>query len=428
MITVKGFVEVQKLIDNTPNALSVIGELSPLSATYSREKAEYSSSLAPGFALHTMFSKNADGEDISLPIQVSDILLKISNSILTYCSLRTRPYDEFNFTDTITAEYTGIIRSFKKGSFVDGVGLGLPQWISFEIIDPVVTNVRIWFSDSAFSSQYDSYSITVVSPVDTPDIFFSPPNDVKKLVSSFSLSTLLDKANELKTGKPETVLRSVTVNYTHPALGAGEFPVEFAVLVYGQQGDNVDVIKDTVIEYLVSNSTKTRQEWEVIFPSLFKRTEFVVIPRWDRFSIPNMLLKSGLYSSIVNPNECMDKTVSLVTFYTEQQIRSNTVFVPFPYKGINLSIVNGPGNDGDNARFDIKFSDYLPEQPTSLDFNRMNIRTQEMILMLNEMLILSDNYTLGTVFPKKYRTIWRDGKMFLSRVFDKAQYLVLVRT
>lgn len=423
---VKGFIEIQNLISNSPAVVSTIGELSDLSRTYSLNKAEYSSNNAEGFKLITISSVDDNGTEKELPNDLSDLVLRVSKSIYTYCSLKTRPYDDYTFVDVITNEYPTEFRNFKKGTFVDGIGLALPQWISFDIPSSN-SKIKIWFSDTAFAAQYDSYVIKPVIPLDNPDVFFSPPNDVKKLVLASSLQTLLDKANELKAGEPETAMRSITVNYSHPSLGAGGFPVGFVVLVYGRQGDNIDVIKDTIIEYLVTNSTRTRQEWEVIFPELFKRTEFVVIPDWDKYSIPNLLLKSGVYSSLMNPIEILSRMVSKITFYPEQHVRANITVTTFPYRCISLAIVNGPGNDGVNTRFDTKYSDFIPEQPSSLDFNRMSIQTQEMFLMLNEMLILADTYTTGTIFPKKYRTVWRDSKMYISRVLDNVQFLVLVR-
>ena len=44
------------------------------------------------------------------------------------------------------------------------------------------------------------------------------------------------------------------------------------ICLSGQAGDNIDSVKDRIVEYILENSSNSQSDWEQIMPDLFKRS------------------------------------------------------------------------------------------------------------------------------------------------------------
>jgi hypothetical protein len=281
----------------------------------------------------------------------------------------------------------------------------------------------IWLSDAAFQSQYDQYSIVPVVPVDNLDDFFKAPATVVTELSSLTYSQIISRIKTAKGTNPESAIEVYEFDYINPQTGQVGAQTFWGTLVYGLAGDNIDAVKAALINYILANSSHTREEWTAILPSLFKTTEFLILPRWDKYAIPNLSIKAGLYSCIADPAETTTFAQAQVPFYDQAWIQSNINIVPYPYKNLSLTIINGPNNiDGAKKLTDL-FPDYLCVGTSSTDFARMTMNTQQWATELERLLIAAETATKYSTLNSEFRKIWRNGKLYISMVYNNVDFL-----
>ena len=427
MRTLKGFVIIQSLLSNVPGTVSKLGELSTWSTTYTKEKGEYQNIDIPGYRLVSVRSLDTDTGNVEVSTTLADQVIEVVKAAYVYATLHLRPYDNDDFKSTLLADFYNRVSTINFGPMVDNGTLALPEWISWTSVSNNGAAVKIWLSDTAFADQFDEYDITVIPPLAIVDDFFSAPGIVKEKIESRSITQMMELVQEAKGVNPETYIRTLTFNYVSPIVGGQAIPTVWNVLIYGAQGDNIDAIKDAIIEYILANSTHTRAQWEAILPSLFKRTEFIILPRWDIYSVPNLVIQAGLYSSLINPVEAIAFAKAQIDFYTAPHIEQNITILPYHYKAIMLEVINGNTNIEGKEKLSMLFSDYIPVPTTSLDFNRMQEATRLWSILLEEMLIVAEKADAFSSTPRKMRKIYRGEKLYIAALFDNVNYLVAAK-
>jgi hypothetical protein len=199
-------------------------------------------------------------------------------------------------------------------------------------------------------------------------------------------------------------------------------------LIYGKAGDTIDAMKEAVDRYALTHSSHTHAEWTVRFPELFKRTEFMILPRWDKYSIPDLAVETGLHSSLADPYEAVNFAKTQLPFYPSSWVESHLTFVPHFYKSLMLVVVDGPDNLSGKERFTALFPDYLPIATTSLDFNRMQQVTRDWSLTLHDMLLVCETIDEYTVVAEKYRKLRRNNNIYLAYLYQGINYLVAAKS
>lgn len=429
MNLIKGFVSINQYISNVAGIVSPLGELSTWSMTYSKERGEYKSNTVPGYSLITFKSVN---DVTGIPVVVVDSqttqILQLVAACVNYAIVNIRPYDSTDFRNTILANFATRISFLNFGNFVDNGSLALPAWISWRSVEHNNNSVKIWLSDQAFADQYDDYEIKVIPPIDTLDNFFGTFNIVSNTLDNRDLNDLSDKIATVKGNHPETYLRIHNFDFVNAVNPTQTHKSDWAVVVYGKAGDNIDAIKDAITDFILTNSTHTVQQWTLIFPDLFRRTEFVFLPRWDLVSIPNLSTQAVLYSSIVDPAECIEFAKNNISFYDDVHIADNVKLLPYDYKAISLICINGDGNiDGKKDITNI-IPDYIPVPSTSTDFNRMQTSTKNWILTVDDLLILAETANENTSMPANIRKIVRDNVLFITTLHNGVNYLIAAKS
>lgn len=422
---IKGFVSIQSLIDNSEDAVAKLGEISTWSLTYSKNTNEFTHSSYPAYRLTTMFCYDTSTQATYVPGQAeAEEIIEVVNSVYNYVTSHSRPYDVEDLQDIIVAAYYGKISDFVMGGIVDSGTVALPEYVSWTSLTNSNLEVTVWLCDNSFQSQYPHYEITVVPPVDNLDNFFSSFSTISALLNKVTLSVVTEKIQNAKGTDPETYIRTYSFKYTSPITPADSMDTAWSVLIYGMQGDNPDTIKDAMIEYILGNSSHSRSAWEAIIPDLFKRTEFILLPRWDKSAVPNNTVESGLYSSVLNPKECISFAKEQCSFYETTHTEDHILVAPHPYKTLSMLIVAGPNNITGKTDFTKLFADYLPISSTSLDFNRMVDYTREWLLKLDDMLVVAETLTEISTVPTTFRKVKRDNKLYLSLLYDNVNYLM----
>jgi hypothetical protein len=185
-------------------------------------------------------------------------------------------------------------------------------------------------------------------------------------------------------------------------------------------------------EWILANSTHTREEWVVIFPDIFSSTEFIITPMWTQYAVPNRTLDPGVYSPTTNVARAIQvaRTTCTGTSYNNIHIDANLAVVGCLYKSVSLLIVGGPENSDDIFRFEEKWRDYMAVTTGSTDFNRMQPLTQQWVNMLYEMLMIAETMTEFSDIPPGFTRLRRtngNGQhiLYLVNSIENVQYLVV---
>ena len=423
MRVLKGFVNIQSLMNNTAGTVSPIGEMSTLARTFSKEIGEYTNVSFPGFSLVSMYARNNSAQSYVLDYDTVQEVLALVSQIYQYSSDHGITYDVEDLYNNLTASFFGKISNISFGEKTSSGSIALPQWVKWDSAANSSTNT-IWLADTAFREQYPEYEIVVIPPLANIDDLFLSFDTVKQKVALRDLSVLLEEAQVAKNNQPESYLRTLTYEYRSPFISSDILNLTWLVLVYGAQGDNQDAIKDAVISYVEKNSSKTNDEWMATMPEIFKRTEFVVLPRWDKKAIEDLSVEAGVYSSLFRPDEVIDFAINQISFYTADHVAANVLALAFPYRGIGLLVVDGPENVDTKADFATVYPDYICVSTTSLDFNRMTEATRGLCILLSEMLVVAEDLSETSSIPSNMRKITRGGKLYVSSVYNGVNIVV----
>lgn len=427
MYELKGFAAIESLISNVTGVTAPIGELSTFSATFSKDRKIYPSSTNNYITLHTFSSASSLTGTVSPPTE----LITLGHTILDWiyarqtASIVTETKQQFliALTSAFSAECTG----FVCGELVNAFnGKQFPEWISYASRDynTEANLTTIWLSDQSFRQKYDNYEIVTVAPIASVDTFFSSASVV---LSSVNSVTHVDRFNAITSARadhPETVLVGVSFNWVDPINPANLINTNWSVLVYGSNGNDSDVIRSAIAQHLLDNSTHTEAQWRVIFPDIFKRTEFLFFPRWHNYAIENMVLQSGIYSPVAYATKEVDYLKSVLVDYSPTFVDDHASIIPNPYKCLALSVIGG--YDNREGLFDITqvYPDILNVSTTSVDYNRMSTATQGMLGHLSEMILIAESLTQYSDIPVGYRKIVRYGILFITTRYMNIEFLV----
>ncbi len=440
--SLKGFVTIKSLVNNTPGVDSILGEASTYSLTFTKERGEYGNTTNPSISLVSISSKT-DGVLSPITPLYGDHVLDVSQHVLNYALSIAGPiYADLLLTQLIT-DYAGAADSFECGPIVTNGTVWMPEWLSWKKAG-ADNNIKVWYSDPAFQAQFDEYSITVVSPmarivdglvVDNLDWFFLPPADVASRINGRTATEMMDIVQQLKDKNPETVIRTETYNYSHPSLPTFIVPTNWSVLIYGAAGDNPDAIKDAIVDYVLDNSSHPIDDWKAILPDLFRRTEYIFLPRWDTYAIENSQIIAGIHAPLVAMKESIAFTQGKIPEYHVQaptHIPDYLTSFTHLYKSIGTLCIAGYDNmplpGGVQRRYLWnEFPDFICVPTTSPDFGRMTQKTQAFALLLERLILAAEVATSYSSIPAGMRKVTRDGILYLVQRYENIQYLVAAR-
>ena len=429
MKAIQGFVTLSRFVNNTPGQTALIGELSTWSRTYSKEKGEYTDASIPGYVLTTFKAVDTNSQAmVSLSANEVKEILEIVREMELYGQRNTRPYDPVDFRNSVLAAFIGRISDLEFGNLIDNGETSLPEVLSWTSLTNGGNAVKVWLSDAAFSDQYTDFSITVIPPVAVIDTLVGEFSLAKAEVESRSIARMGDLIQAKKLENPETYVRIMTFWLHNKHDVRQKVETHWPVLIYGKSGDNIDAIKDAITEYIRMNSTAPEQVWGFVLPELFKRTEFVMVPLWHKLAVPNLTEISGLYSSMVPGAEAIAFVKNNITFYNPSYTELNTSFMAYPYKQVAVMVVNGEKNLDTKKTIQMLFPDYIPVPSTAPDFSRMQKRTRDWVLFLDDLVIQAEKATVLTTLSKNMRRTLRQGKLFISGVFEDVNYLVAAKS
>lgn len=426
MYSTKSFCNIVAFASQEPGVVSPIGELTTYAKTFTKELGFYRHSTLERYELLNFISKK-DNVAIQVPQSNVDQAVSLVDYVtkLTLSTSGELYYDEV-LTQLIALGGTVNATNVSIGAMVNSGRWWVPQWISWTDVGNSVTNThKVWISLPAFVSQYTDYEIVVVPPIDNLDQFFSPGNIVERIIKSITTSQMIERAELAKGGFPETKIRSDPYEYNDPMDETRRLDVEWGVLIYGAAGNDPDIIRDALVDYILKHSTHARDEWAVIFPDIFKRTEFVFAPFWDNIAIAGRVFAKGIYSPIIDNKQTADWLIEHVPDYAPEHILAVSQVFSYPYRSTQIASVGHIENKNGKVRISDLYPDYINVDPTSTDFSRMAADTQNWSIAMMRLITIAESITPSTDLPVGVYRVSRGIKQYVAQSINRVLMLVL---
>lgn len=429
MYSTKSFCNVFAFASNQPGVTSPIGEITTYAKTFTKELAYFHHTTIDGYDLLN-FSSNTDGVKKAMPqSNVDQAIALVHEAVrITLGTSGELYHDEMLLSIKTKAEQLNA-NTVNIGPMVNAGEWWVPEWISWTDAGTVDANThKVWLSLDAFKAQYTDFEIVVVAPFDNLDIFFNPGSVVETQVKAITPTQMMERAETAKGGFPETILRSDPYQFRDPLNSARVFDTYWTVLIYGPAGNDPDIIRDTLVTYILANSTHTREEWAVILPDIFKRTEFVFAPFWDKYAAEQRVFDQGIYSPISDQARPRSWLISQAYGYTSAHITSYAQVMAFPYRSLQIPVIGHIENRDGKFRITDHYPDFINTGTDTTDFGRMSIPTQEWAMVMMELIIMAEKLDVSTDLPRGMYRIKRGTKTYVAQTHNRVLLLVLAKS
>lgn len=422
----KGFVKIKPQINNAVDIVSQIGELSTYAQTFTRQLAEFDDPQWPDVAFVAFESVNTSGE-VPVARDYFDHILALTDQVYQFCNNFQGQLTRLDVLNNIQSSYFTIIADIDIGEIVSAGGLSMPEWIGWRNVTLPTNAIKVWFSDPALRRQYSNYAIIVVPPIDDLNDFFKSTPEVKAAVAARSGSRTAQLIQTAKNSHPETVIRADDFTFVSPINLEYRPALAWNTLIYGAAGDNLDMIKAAIREYCLANSSYSSSDWAIIFPDIFKTTEFAIFPFWEKIAIPNRSTQVGLFSPILNPTEALTYVKGFYTTPQAAHVEANLQLFGHNYRSIVMGIVGGEENKNSKFKITDYYPDYIDVGTNSVDYNRMAKKTQDWVQMLARLLMIAETPDKFTDLPAATKKMTRGGVQYVAESFDNILYLVATK-
>lgn len=428
MYSTKSFCNVLAFASIEPGVVSPIGELTTYAKTYTRDLNIFHNAELDGLDL---FVFNSTLDDVAQTMDQSVANQAIG---LVDCAVKATlgHIGEISYDESLTGllAYAEANNAFavEIGQIVNAGNWWVPEWISFSSTGIVGENHhKVWLNLESFKNQYTDYKIIVVSPFEDLDTFFNPGSIVENRIKAITPTQMMEQADAAKDGNPETLVRTDPYEYRDPMNSARRFDVYWTVVIYGQAGNDPDLIRDELVNHILSNSIYSREQWAVIFPDIFKRTEFIFAPFWEQYAAEQRIFTHGVYSPILNAVYITDWMKQQAPSYPADHIDVNTMVLSWPYRSLQIATIGHTENKDGKIRITDHYPDYIAVGTESTDFGRMSVDTQAWAAVIMELVIIAESLNTSTDLPRGIFRVNRQGKLYAGKTFNRVLFLVAVK-
>lgn len=430
-LRLKGFVGIEPLISNVEGVTAPIGEISTKSLTYAKDVGIYNASAFPTLTYYSFHSKDGNGVKVApVPAIMQGHIFQITDWIKTSQGANGSPQTREDFLAAFVAQWGATSTGLNCGELVEiQTGFKFPEWVSFQKtnLDPsngIEANLTtIWYADESFQSQFDDFDITVVPPVANLEVFFSGKAQVLAALAAQGIGATLQRLQDAKEGHPETIASGENFDWVDPAT-LTRTPTNWSLLIYGAAGDDLDAIRQAIRDYIAANSTRSEDEWKVIFPDIYKNTEFVIFPRWKLWAIPDRQLYEGTHSPVVKLQEALDYLTAAIPAFPAPWIKNHATAMPCNYKSLTLLLTSSPDNRVGTTDIIDLYPDILNIPTSDTLWESMAQDTRDFLEGLQAMVMTAENMGPYTDVPVGQRRTTRAGIIYVSKRFKDVNYLV----
>lgn len=430
--SLKGFIALPSLTNNAAGSVALLGEISKDSLTYTKETGMYKSTTYPDALLYSFNSISSESGAVSVPTDKSEIALRVGTFFLNAGMNGIFNGNASHVSSEINLEFDSLIENIEVGILIQMPFAGsyndeiwMPEWINFKLIGEDST-FRLWFSDSSFLTQYDGFEYSFIPPIENIDDFFRSKAEVAGLIAENGMAEIISRIEGVREEYPYTLIKTKTYEWLDSIDPLFKLNTSWTTLVYGRAGNDPEQIRLSLVEWILANSVHSREEWLELLPDLFTPSEFILVPLFNQFAVPNETIQAGLNSPVITLVDAKEVAVQLCrgVGFEEEFLLANTSIAATPYTPLGMVVVGNEMNRGGIKTFYAMFPDYIGLPISSLDFGRLSVRTQNWIRMFVDLIEVARDMSEYNVVPPGFSRITRDDIIYVSKEFENMQYIV----
>lgn len=434
MNKIKGFCEFNDLIKNTFKETCSIGELSPIARTFTRHLQTFTAAAGQSdFAMHVHSYR--DDQNSIITTEINPAVLAIILPIMDWIFINSRngviTTDPVIFNQLINEEFgTPDLLINATTMFTDTINsltLIVPTFVTIEDMVNQVTT-KIWFVNGRFEEEYDDYELVVVPPVEPIDQLTLSISEVAPLIDAVTIAVYNQNIRVKSEGLPYTAIATTDLTWHQLSDNTKTLETTWTTIVYGPKGENIEIIRDNLTNYILANSAHPEEDWMIIYPDLFIKDEFTLVPLYDKVAIGAYLSLEEIFQPHVLLTGLLTAYKKFYPEYPDAHYSANACFTPTLWQSIAYLSCGGQRNNLVGPTLVTVFPDYILAQAGSADFDRMSERTRNFVTLIERMLVEANRWVYGTVLPTDMGTITRGGLTYITSTIDSITYLVLSRT
>lgn len=425
---IKGFVTCDSFIDNTQGAVAPLYEISGQGLTYARDRQQYYSTVDPLYSLLVFHQQNAGLLTQDEVNSILDVVKQfVRHATLNRLQTKQTVIAAFVYNYNIGNPFFPV-SDVSVSALLDIGDTVAADYLSFTVRD---VNVGLWLSDSSFRGFYPHYDIDIIFPFENFDAVVRTGAGMMDAIANFSLVQFNKRIEEKKNNQPTTYTAILNIPYKLPNSTVVR-DVYFAFNQYGSQGNYDYVLKLKLYEYLLSLGLSS-EYIESIFPTILKINEFFITPRWNSVAVPSQVGQNGVMSQITKAYDTDFDLDKFIKVYTDlAYLRANSYNVPYDYNNILLTVTNGYYSEDAVKDFRTVYKDLISVTSMHPDFGRMGRKTQRLVSLLENMLVICDSTTPTQMFTRMmdnenydFNILTRQGVSYLSTQYEGHQYYMV---
>lgn len=399
MLDIQGFIKIGPLQNNTPDALSPVGELSYQSGSFARDKQTFSKQ---GQQVELVsFTSKRDDARVTVPSVFSNKILDITQWIYIQAINGTFKNDEVEFQRLLVGQFSAEMAKVSTGAMIETGGNWFPRWIAWSYEGQEDNEIRVWFSDADFDQQYLGYEIIMVPMIEPVDTFQAVKSVVEAALEGWTLPQHHDKVNERAGKVPYTAILSHRYTWHDREDPTSTMLVSFSAIIYGRAGLNPSYIKKAYREQILASSNFKVKDWIPVFPEIFTSTQFTFVPGWSIRGVPNKEDIASLYSPAL-PYEFEVAAITDFGEWSGQSISAGNISIPRPaydaayfpsrYKSLSSICLAGHENTPGKETIWDCIPGYSLTSTTSSDISGVPKATTEWMRLFTLALIAAEEY------------------------------------
>jgi hypothetical protein len=290
-------------------------------------------------------------------------------------------------------------------------------------VETPTNTFNVYLTDGAITQFYKEHEIIVVPPcVNIDDL----------MVNSSLLKVAVETGNDqgFFNGLSYSAPTYIAKRRVSRVSGESVETVLFSLLVYGESGNNGELQREAIVDYITANTKLPLSGWKQVYPSLWTSRINVVIPDWWSVAIQPTAMRDIIYSCGRNNPEVN----ALVSQYLPQADMSKDSYrstFPMPYKGIEVTVVYPTLTEvGKLSDFHYDYPDYISVGPMEREFSYMSSKTKGVALFLLKAVELAEDISKKRTNPDKWLNFYvteKRGATFVVGTWDNSTWEVLAK-
>lgn len=423
-LRIKGFARLFNFTNNEIGEDCTFGEVNDYMMTFSKNIGQYSSSNYPNVELLTFSALNDTNQESLVDDTTKEYLLKVIDIISQGVLSKSIGNNVQSVKTLLLTSLGNEFQLLSIGKIINYGDYYCPTYIDFKYLGNDLTTTMLWFGQDAFIQQYEDYEHIVVPGISEIDKLFGDAGDVKQALDAITPLLMNEKEREAIGQRPETS----TVSHQYMVYGLDKKQIGFtyfSIVIYGQYGINTDLERETLIDYILKHSNHTREEWEIVLPDLFVKTEFRLFPTWNKTGLPNNGVSGAMYRSAIKINDAKKILSKYCSDFSDAHLNKYGCINTGSYKSIMIVSVGHPDNRHKIYSLDEQWPYYGNIRTTSEDYGRYDEDTKKFLDALLTMFNIAENMDSMVTLPRNFTKIKRDDLVYVSHTLNNIQYIML---